>query len=381
MTVSRLAASAGALVRRALVSRALLRSLPRARRRAAPDALLGALLGALVLLTPAAPRAAEVELRLHQFLPITSTIPAKAIEPWIDRIEAASGGRIAITHFPSMQLGGKPPALYDQARDGVVDIVWTVLGYTPGRFPRSEAIELPWLVTTGEATSRAFHRYAMAHAADEFPGVKVIALHTHGPGVLHFRGEGVSSLEDMAGKKIRGPSRVITSLLSAYGATAIGMPVPAVPEALSKGVIDGVAIPWQVTTALKIPELADAHTEFTGDRGLYTIGFIFAMNQARYDALPDDLKAVIDANSGVALAAEFGRAMDLDDVVGREAADAAGIRVRRLDAAETARWVAAAEPVVARWIDDMTDKGFDGAALAAAARALVDEETAKAAAE
>ena len=328
-----------------------------------------AVLAALLAAAPAG--AQEVTLRLHQFLPLQAAIPSGAIEPWIERVEAAADGRIEIQHFPAMQLGGAPPSLYDQARDGVVDLVWTVLGYTPGRFPRSEAFELPFMVTTGEATSRAFHLYAERHAADEFPGVRPIALHTHGPGLLHVRGPGVTRLEDMAGLDLRGPTRVVTKLLERLGANAIGMPVPAVPEALSKGVLDGVAVPWEVTLPLKIAELVDSHTEFAGDRGLYTATFLFGMSQASYDRLPADLQAVIDAHAGPDTAARFGRAMDETDRIGRRVARERGNVVHVLDAAETARWRAAAQDVVADWIAEMDAKGFDGAALAADARQLV----------
>lgn len=322
----------------------------------------------------AAAAAQEVTLRLHQMLPMQAAIPARAITPWIAAVEADSGGRIRIEHYPSMQLGGAPPSLYDQARDGVVDIVWTVLGYTPGRFPRSEAFELPFMVTTAEATSRAFDAYARAHAMDEFAEVHPLVFHTHGPGLLHVRGDGVRRLEDMKGLKLRGPTRIVTGMLGDLGATAIGMPVPAVPESLSKGVIDGVAIPWEVTLPLKISELVNTHTEFSGDRGLYTATFILAMNKDSYAALPDDLKAVIDRHSGVEAAALFGRAMDEVDVIGRAKAVEAGATITVLDEAEVARWRAASTGVVDRWVAEMTGRGVDGAALVQAAQALIAAE-------
>ena len=314
----------------------------------------------------------QVTLRLHQMLPPQAAIPARALTPWIEKVERESQGRIKVEHYPSMQLGGAPPSLYDQARDGVVDLIWTVLGYTPGRFPKSEAVELPFMVTTGEATSRAFHEYVLANAADEFKDVHPIALHTHGPGLLHVKGDGVRRLEDMQGLKLRTPTRVAAGMLSHFGATPVGMPVPAVPESLSKGVIDGVAIPWEVTLPLKIAELVDTHTGFSGDHGLYTSGFIFAMNRDSYERLPDDLKQVIDANSGPEVAALFGRAMDEVDVIGRAAAEKAGNTLITLDAAETARWQEAARQTTEDWIAEMQGKGIDGAALAADMRRRIE---------
>ena len=316
-------------------------------------------------------QAQEVTLRLHQLLPLQATIPAHALTPWIEKVEAESGGRIKIEHYPSMQLGGAPPSLYDQARDGVVDMVWTVLGYTPGRFPKTEAFELPFMVSTGEATSRAFHEYVERYAMDEFRDIHPIALHTHGPGLLHVRGDGVRALEDMNGLKLRGPTRVITSMLGHLGATAVGMPVPAVPESPSKGVIDGAVIPWEVTLPLKVAELVDTHTGFTGDRGLYTATFIFGMNNASYARLPDDLKRVIDNNSGPEVAAMFGAAMDAGDVVGLRVAREAGNTIITLDEAETARWRAASRIVTEEWIAEMASNGIDGQALVDEAIALV----------
>ena len=104
--------------------------------------------------------AQDVTLRLHQFLPPQGTVPAKALTPWAKKIETESNGRIKIQLFPSMQLGGTPPQLFDQARDGVVDIVWTLPGYTPGRFPKSEVFELPFMAgLSAEKTSRALWEY------------------------------------------------------------------------------------------------------------------------------------------------------------------------------------------------------------------------------
>lgn len=322
-----------------------------------------------------AAQAQEVTLRLHQFLPPQATIPANAITPWIEKVESESDGRIEIEHYPAMQLGGAPPALYDQARDGVVDIVWTLPGYTPGRFNKIEAFELPFMVTSAEATSKAFYEFVQEHALDEFQDVKLLVAHTHGPGLLHVRGEGVHSLEDMEGLKLRGPTRVITNMLERLGASAVGMPVPAVPESLSKGVIDGAVIPWEVTMPLKVPELVDTHTGFSGDHGLYTATFVMVMNKDSYEGLPDDLKQVIDNNSGIEAAALFGAAMDAGDGVGLEKAQATDNEIITLDAEETERWKEAAGPTVDAWIAEMNEKGVDAAALVEDARALIEKHS------
>jgi TRAP-type C4-dicarboxylate transport system substrate-binding protein len=318
--------------------------------------------------------AQEVTLRIHQMLPAQATIPAKAIEPWTKAVSEASGGRIAFELYPAMQLGGVPADLYDQAKDGVVDIVWTIMGYTPGRFPKSEVFELPFLLTSGENSSAAFHNYVMEHAADEYAGVKVLALHTHGPGLFHSK-EPINKLEDLAGMKVRGGSRIISNMLAQLGAEPVGMPVTQTPEALSKGVIEATTVPWEVTPSLRIAELVKNHTGFTSDYGLYSQTFGMFMNQDSYNNLPDDLKAIIDQTSGAKLSREFGRVMDDGDKGGLALAEKAGNNIVKLDEAETKRWIEAAQPTIDQWFTDMKAANVDGQALLDAARAAIAAES------
>ncbi len=332
--------------------------------------LAAAVCSAAVLAFAPVAKAADVTLRFHQMLPPQATIPSKAIKPWADKVEKESGGRIKVQRFDAMALGGKPPELYDQAKDGVVDIIWTVLGYTPGRFPKSEVFELPFTVGDPEAGSRAFQDYVEKNAMDEFKDVKLIAVHVHGPGLIHSKNP-VTKLEDLKGMKVRGGSRVINIMLEQLGATPVGMPVPAVGEALSKGVIDATTIPWEVVPSVKVQQIVKNHTTFAGEKGLYTQTFAVAMNKGAYDKLPADLKKVIDANSGQMAAAMFGKAMADGDVQGLDLAKKAGNSITALDAAETQRWQRAANGVRAVWFKEVGSKGMDGQKLAAEAEALI----------
>jgi TRAP-type transport system periplasmic protein len=329
--------------------------------------IIGAALAAMMSTTSS--YAQEITLRLHQFLPAQASIPGRAIEPWIAKVEAESEGRIKIEHFPSMQLGGKPPALYSQAVDGVADIVWTVVGYTPGRFPKSEVFELPFMSGDAATSSKAFHEFVNEYAMDEYTDSHPIVFHTHGPGFIHSI-KPVATIEDIKGQKLRGPTQVITNLLGKLGATPVGMPVPAVPEAVSKGVIDGAVIPWEVTIPLKIPELTKNHSGFSKAPGLYTATFVMTMNKAKYESLPDDLKAVIDNNSGPEVSKLFGQAMDDMDKVGRSKAEETGNTIIDLEDQREA-WMKVGAEVEADWIADMDGKGIDGAALVKAAREAI----------
>lgn len=320
-----------------------------------------------------AAQAQEVTLRLHQFLPPPAPVPAQILKPWAAGVEEASGGRIKIEHFDAMSLGGRPPELMDQARDGVVDLSMTVVGYTPGRFPRTEVFELPFMMTNPVATAAAFWEMVETDfQSNEYADVKVLGAWVHGPGLIHTQ-DGVTSLEDMEGLTLRGPTRIINDLLGELGAEPVGMPLPAIPEAISKGVVKGTVIPWEVTTAIRLSELVDNHTEFSGDEALYTAAIVLVMNKAKYEALPDDLRAILDAESGAKLSTFASQVMWDMDAPAKKIAEDAGNTVVVLDDAEVARWKAAAEPVVARWISDMNDKGIDGAALIEQAKALIEK--------
>jgi TRAP-type C4-dicarboxylate transport system substrate-binding protein len=322
--------------------------------------------------------AQEVTLKVAHFLPPPSNFHANFLVHWCDKIAKESGGKLKCQTYPAMQLGGTPPQLYDQAKDGVADIVWTLPGYTAGRFPSVEAFELPFMMTNAEATSKALWEFVQLHAKNEFKDVVPLAFHVHGPGVIHTRDKQVKVLADLKGLKVRAPTRLTNKLLAAMGATPVGMPVPAVSEALSKGVIDGAVIPWEVVPAVKVQELVKFHSE-TDPKfpAFYTSAFIFAMNQAKYNALPPDLKKVLDANSGIALSAHIGKVFMDGDVPGRKAAEARNNTFYTIPAAELQKWRKAAEPVQEEWVKEMNRRDLPGLKLVESAQALIAKHTKK----
>lgn len=319
-------------------------------------------------------QAPQVTMRLQQQLPAAAPVPKNFLAPWAQKVEKESGGRIKIELYPSMQLGGTPPQVYDQVKDGVIDITWTLPGYTPNRFPKSEVFELPFIAGNGEQNSPACWAFYEKHLKDEFKDVKMLAVQTNGPYLIHCKSNGVRKLEDMKGLKLRGASRMINKMIETLGATPVGMPVPAVPDSLSKGVIDGALVPWEVTTPLKIAELVNTHTGFSGNRSLCVGLFVTVMNTKKYESLPDDLRKVIDANAGLETSKWAGKVQNDGDVPGREVAEKRGNTILALDAAETKRWRTAAEPAVEAWIKDMEGKNIDGKTLVADLRAMIDKD-------
>jgi len=321
-------------------------------------------------------QAQEVTLKVHHFLSPTTFIHTGVFEPWCAKLGKESNNRIKCQIYPAMQLGGTPPQLFDQAKDGVADVVWTVLGYSANRFPMSEVFELPFTMTNAEATSRAAWEFTQTYAQHEFKDVKVLAVHVHGPGYLFTTKKQMNTMDDFKGMKFRAPTRLTNKMLAAMGATPVGMPVPAVPEALSKGVIEGAVIPYQVVPSIKVNELvkyaAETDPKFNA---LYTTVFTIAMNKAKYDSLPADLKKVIDANSGIEFSAMAGRVQEADDGPGREKTKASGVTINVIPAAELAKWKKATDALDDEWAANMTKAGHDGPKLFKAAQDLIKKYT------
>jgi TRAP-type C4-dicarboxylate transport system substrate-binding protein len=174
---------------------------------------------------------------------------------------------------------------------------------------------------------------------------------------------------DLRGMKVRAPTRQTTKMLAALGATPVGMPVPQVPEALSKGVIDGTLLPYEVMPALKVDELTKYHSEPDASQPMiYTSVFILAMNKARYESLPPDLKKVIDSNSGIELSGQLGRLFDEVEVINKK--KTGGI-VNVIANDEIEEWKKVVQPVTDGWVEDTNARGADGKALIKAARDLI----------
>lgn len=328
-------------------------------------------IAAASILTATPSFAQDVTLTMHHFLPPVAAAHKSMLQPWAEKLQADSDGRIAIEIFPAMSMGGKPPELYGQVRDGTADIVWTLLGYTPGVFPRSEVFELP-LVHAGSATDTTIALNASLDLlGEDFSDVHVLFLHSHDGNLIHSATTAVRTLEDAKGMKLRTPSRTGAWVIDAIGAEPVGMPVPTLPEAMSKGVVDGALIPLEIVPPLKLQELDKFTTELPNGDRFGTSVFMVAMNKDAYAALPDDLKAVIDANSGSNVAADIGAMWEGFEAGGEKALADAGVEKIVVSDEEAAKFNAVSETVVQRWIDEVTAKGIDGAGMVDKARAAV----------
>ena len=164
----------------------------------------------------------EVVLKVHHFWPPGAMPPSTILVPWCDKIAKDSGNKMKCQIYPAMQLGGTPQNLVDQVKDGVVDIVWTLPGYTAGRFPMMEVFELPFMSSSAEATSQAAWDYYTQYGNKEFPGIKALAVNVHDNGYIHTNPRQVKVMADFKGLRMRAPTRQTNKLLAARGRACAG---------------------------------------------------------------------------------------------------------------------------------------------------------------
>ncbi len=333
-------------------------------------AAFAAAAGTLVLAGAAS--AQEHVFKLHHLLSAKAPAHTKMLEPWARQVEANSGGKVKIEIYPSMTLGGRPPELIQQARDGVVDIVWTVNGYTPGLFPRTEVFELPGVyVNDLKAANLAMHDMFESDLRQEFKGVEVMWLHVHAGQAIMTVDKEVRSPADFAGLKVRIPTRTGAWVIEALGGSPLATPVPEVPSALSKKVIDATLLPWEIVPPLKLQNQISYFIEGHDSARLGTTSFQVSMNKARWEGLPDDVKKAFKDASGRDWWGKVGEIWRAGDDFGIKVATDAGKTHVVLSEAETQAFMDALEPVQARWIEEVDAKGIDGAALVAKAKELI----------
>lgn len=321
--------------------------------------------------------AAEYEFKLHHFLSPKAPAHAQMLVPWAQNIMDASQGRIEIEIFPSMTLGGKPPQLPRQVRDGVVDLAWIANSYAAGQFPRTEVFELPG-VQQGDsaAVNKAMHTMYETGLKDDFKGVVPMFQHVHGGQAIQMATDEVRSPADLAGKKIRIPSRTGAWMIEALGANPVKTSVGEIPVALSKKVVDGALIPFEIIPPLKIHEQTGFQIEGPGGKRLGTTVFSVIMNEKRWNSLPEDIQQIFLEHSGQEWHGEVGRIWDEAEDFGIKIATGSGNQHIQLSEAEWLEFEAAVAPVVDRWIAEMNEKGIDGRALYDQAVALVNENMA-----
>lgn len=321
----------------------------------------------------AAPSFAQETLRMHTFVPPVAG-SYKNLDWWRQKVEKDSGGKLKIQLFGSMQLGGKAEDLYDQTKNGVVDIGWVLPGYKASLFPRLSVFELPFIGDTAEVVSPAVDAFVRKWGKEEWGAVHIIVAHSAGDSVIHTKGKAIRTLADFKGMKIRTPSSISTQALQALGATPVPIPGLKMTEAFMRNVVNGVVAPWSISLAVRVIDAADYHTVSS----LHEPTLIMMMNKNSYAKLSPEAKKAIDMNSGEQVALEFGRRWIRDDLPGRKKAESLKHEVISISPDERKRWRQAVQPVYDAWVKDMESKGMPGKQMLADAESLIEKYSAMA---
>ena len=324
-------------------------------------AFLGAaVVGFFVDPTPATAQT-PITLRLHTFLPPVANPVKHFMQPWADKIAKDSDGRLKVQIFPVMQLGGKAEQLLTQVRDGVVDIAWTLPGFTPGVMPKLEIFELPFLHRDTHSTVMALQDFNDQHMKKEFEPYHVLLVNAHA-GSLFMTKDPINKVEDFKGMKLRSYSRTNAWILEALGVTPLQVALPELAPMLSKGTVTGSILPYEIAPSVKMQDLTDYFTTLAPPQPrLSTAIFTFLMNKQKYDSLPPDLKKVIDDNSGRKLAPFAIEVWDRIELEGEKVMHTKPKnKFVSLSAEETAKFKKTVQPVFDRFTDMLDKSGAEG---------------------
>ena len=324
--------------------------------------LLALVLGAAAMVLPAAPVAAE-DLKISTFEPMGNHYTVW-LQAWADALAKRSGGRLQATLYPSNQMGAMPRQ-YDLARTGVADIILTMHGVTPGRFPLSELSHLPFVVPDAQVGSQALTALLPKYLAAEHKGVHVLGLTTGGLALFTSK-VAVRRPEDLKGLRIRHPDAIAAATLTALGAVPVYTETAQIADALNKGTIDGALLAWEALDSFQV------RAKYATDWGGLSTSFVFAMNPAAYDHLPKDLQQMIDETTGLLAVRELGKGADAAAEDGKAFARRSGIEIIQLTPAERQAFADATKAALDKVVAEDQGKGLPAAAFVADLRAQVE---------
>ena len=299
------------------------------------------------------PKTKPIEFSYSIFFPAPHENTVLAGE-WAKEIERRTNGRVKIKLLPG---GTLTPAdkCYDGMVKGISDIGMSVLGYTRGKFPLTEVIDLPLGYKSGAEATRLVNRYYHQFKPKELDEVKVLYLHAHGPGILYTK-KAVRKLEDLKGMRIRSTG-LSAKVVSALGGVPVAMPVGETYDALQRGMVEGSIGPMESLEGWKWGELVKYTTESFGSA--YSTAFFVAMNKEKWNALPTDVQAIIE-RINKEWAEKTGRLWDEIDKSSRAYTLNLGNQILPLSREENQRWANTVQPILDEYVSAMRPKGLPG---------------------
>lgn len=324
-----------------------------------------------VFLNAAGPVSAEtIELKFAQPFSPKHTMQTKVFEPWAEKINKMTNGKVTVRFYPGGALG-KTPDHYDLAEKGIADIIYVLQDYTPGRFPMTSVFELPFMIPSAEKTSRAMWKTYEKFPAfqKEYEKVKVLALFCHDGGHFNSVKKPIRNLDDLKGMKFRTASPHVTKALKSFGAVPVNMPITETYTALERGVVEGTVLPWEGNFIFKLAELLKYGTE----TDFYTMTMMVVMNKKKWDSLPDDVKKVIDETTGAVMSEEAGRVYDNVRPIMKNLCLKKGMEAIQLPESEKEKLRALSLPLRKEWTEEMAAKGLPGQEVLDAAVQFLNE--------
>ncbi len=309
---------------------------------------------AFLAFTTSPVQAGPIKLTYSNFFPPTH-VQSKLAEAWCREVEKRTQGAVKIDYYAGQTLT-KARQCYDGVVTGLSDIGFSVLAYTRGRFPVMSAVDLPLGYTSGKAATAVVNAVYKKFNPKELSDTKVMYLHAHGPGLVHTKGKAVRRIEDMRGLKIRAHG-TSAKVVRALGGTPVPKPMPETYQMLQKGVVDGAVYPFEANKGWKLGEVIDYVT--AAFSAAYTTSFFVVMNKDKWNALPDNVKTIIE-EINEEWAVKHGEAWDSSDMAGIQFILSLGKQIIGIDSKEAARWKAAVAPIIEDYVQELNKKGFNG---------------------
>jgi len=302
---------------------------------------------------------AQTTLTMSSWVGPSHPLTRDVLGGWAAAVEKATNGRVKLQMLPKAPMAAA--GTFDGVRDGLVDVSYVTASYTPARHPLPLLAELPGSGGSAEVNSVAYSRihWKYLQQANEYKGVKLLGVFTHGPGQMFSVKKPVTSVADLAGMKVRSGGGISEASAKALGASPLVKPAPESYELLSSGVADATFFPSESIKSFNLDKVVKHATYFPG--GFYSSSFGFFMNEDKWNKLSKQDQDAINTVSGEALARLAGKAWDAADKVGIDALKAAGVAMVDANPAFVADVRKRTEPLISDWVKAANAKGIDGA--------------------
>ena len=299
-----------------------------------------------------------IELKVSHYLPPNHTFQ-KQLVAWGEQLSKESGGRLKLNIFPASQLG-PVNRQFDLARSGVADIAVGLHGVTPGRYPVTELVSLPFSTPSAGSnsaiTSKRLTELAPQYLAAEHARLKILWMAVTNPLMFHTSNKAIKSVDDFKGLRIRYAGKQFAQIIPALGAVPLAVPPAETADGLAKGIIDGATFPFEATMSFDLGTVV----KYSLEPGVSSATFAVVMNPAKFNSLPADLKAIIEKTTGPGMAEKFGAAFDENEKHGRDYMIAKKVEITTLPEAEMKKMKALLQPINDAAVADVEKQGKPG---------------------